>query len=109
MERDDPSHVTEQAGQPEGLGCAAAITAINLFLMGGLAIMLSGGPYSSAGQEAWYRGGSIGFLIFGAIIPIGALFYISRKKRGSVFAVAIWAIAALAALICYVFMSGGGV
>jgi hypothetical protein len=103
---------TSKANHPDrvwALGCAGVITAVNLLLMGGLAIIFSSGPYSSAAQETWYRGGSIGFLIFGAIMPICELLFILRKKRGSIFAVAIWACASLTALLCYVFMSSGGV
>jgi VIT1/CCC1 family predicted Fe2+/Mn2+ transporter len=109
MSDNDEPLGTEQEARYQGFGCAGTLAGINLLLMGLLASAFAVGPYSSAAQETWYRGGSITFLGLGAILPITVLVFISRRYRQFVTSVTVWLCAALLAFVCYVFMSGGGI
>ena len=109
MSDNDQLLSAEKVARPQGLGCAGTLAGINLVLMGLMASAFAFGSYSSAAQEDWYRGGSIALLVFGAILPVAALLFIARRRRGSVTAVTIWLGVSLIVFIYYVFMSGGGV
>ena len=109
MSNDDQPFALHQVARPEGRGCAGTLAGINLLFMGLLTRTFAVGPYSSAAQMTWYRGGSIAFLSLGAILPIAALLAIARRHRGIGTALTLWMCVALLAFLSYVFMSGGGV
>ena len=92
-----------------GLGCAVVALGINALLMGLVAISFAQGPYSSPQQEIWYRYGSIGLLLCGAILPAIALLLGARRSYLATNLLTVWMIAALVAWLVYVFNSGGGV
>ena len=101
----------EEQGRPnnvEGIGCAWMLLGVNAVLMGLLAMSFGQGPYSSTGQELWYRYGSLGLFVFGAVLPAVALF-VFRRSRWAVFFSMAWMLAALLAFVSYVMNSGGGV
>jgi fatty acid desaturase len=83
--------------------------AINALLIGLLAFSFSHGPYSSREQELWYRYGSIGFLIAGAILPVIALWFGALRSQWAVIALTTWMIIVLIACFLYALFSGGGV
>ena len=91
------------------MGCATAALALNTVLMGLLALSFGSGPYSSREQEIWYRYGSLGFLLIGAILPAFALALGARRSPALSTALAFWMVAVLFAFIYYAMMSGGGV
>ena len=93
----------------EGLGCAGTLAAFNLIVMGSIAYIFSMMPYFNAGQERWYRGGSLAFLFLGALVPICWLVLIRRGHWGNAKAIAAWTFAALLAFMAYVLLSGGGI
>ena len=95
--------------RPQGVGCAAAVVVVNAALMGLLASAFVTGPYSSRGQEIWYRYGSIGFLLFGAILPGAALALWARRSHALVVALVLWMFLALLAWFAYAINSGGGI
>ena len=74
-----------------------------------LASTFAFGPYASVRHEIWYRGGSIGFFIVGAIVPLATSLAFTRRSPNWASACAIWMFAALLAFLGYVYMSGGGV
>ena len=90
------------------LGCAAALAALNILVMGLVAWSFGQGPYSGAEQEAWYRYRSLAFFVFGAVIPAATL-YIGRKSAKFVQVAVVWLSCALALFAVYVMYSGGGV
>jgi len=98
--------VTDKA---QGFGCAVSVIALNTLLMGLLASTFVRGPYSSWGQEVWYRYGSLGFLLFGAILPAVALALGARRSRPLIIALTVWMLATLFFSLAYALMSGGGV
>ena len=91
-----------------GIGCAFAVLGTNSLLIGLVAASFAQGPYSSAEQELWYRYGSLGFLVGGAVLPAIALFA-GRKSRWILTASVAWMVATFVAFAWYVMMSGGGV
>lgn len=92
----------------KGLGCAWVLAAINLAIMGLVAISFSQGPYSSFEQELWYRWRSLGFVVIGAMAPTVAL-WLGRKSAKVVVVSMIWLASAFVLFIGYLMMSGGGV
>lgn len=82
---------------------------INALLIGLLAFSFSHGPYSSREQELWYRYGSIGFLIAGAVLPAVALLLGAARYQWAVIALIMWMLAILMACFVYAMFSGGGV
>jgi hypothetical protein len=95
--------------QLHGLGCAAALAVVNLVVMGLITYTFARMSYPNIEQERWYRGGSLAFLILGAIFPICWLVLIRRGRWGSIKAIFAWMFAALLAFMGYVLMSGGGI
>jgi hypothetical protein len=93
----------------QGIGCAVAMVIINALLIGFIALGFAEGPYSSRGQELWYRYGSLGFLLAGAILPAVALALGARRPAGLTVALTVWMLVVLVACLGYVSMSGGGV
>lgn len=91
------------------LGCLGIIGCFNLVLMGLLASTFAVGPYASVRQEIWYRGGSISFVMFGAVLPMAAALVFARRSPKWASALALWMFAALLAFVGYAFMSGGGI
>jgi hypothetical protein len=91
-----------------GRGCAVSLVCINVAAMGLLASSFASGPFSSAGQELWYRYGSIGFLLFGAIIPAGALLFGARRYPAVIAGATVWMLAIWLPFAGYLIMSGGG-
>ena len=83
--------------------------AVNTLLIGLLASSFSQGPYSSHGQEVWYRYGSIGFLLVGAVLPGAALIFGARRSLIASALLIVWMLATLGAAFWYAIMSGGGV
>ena len=82
--------------------------AINTLLVGGATLSFSQGPYSSAGQEIWYRYGSLGLFLIGAIIPAFALLLGARRSSLATAFLIMWMLAALFTFLVYAFYSGGG-
>ena len=64
----------------EGVGCAWTLLALNTVLIGLLMTSMVQGPYSSGEQELWYRYGSLGFFLAGAVVPAIALFALRRSR-----------------------------
>jgi hypothetical protein len=102
-----PQEPAEQ-NRVEGIGCAWALLGVNALLMGLLAASSATGPYSTSEQELWYRYGSLGFLLAGAVLPAIALFA-ARRSRWVVIVSTSWMFAVLLAFAWYAMMSGGGV
>ncbi|AOW25474.1 hypothetical protein AVM11_08110 [Sphingomonas melonis TY] len=92
---------------PRGCGITAAIW--NLIIMGLVALSFASGPYSSFAQMAWYRLGSISFLLLGAVIPSALLFLLPKRCSMTVPALTAWMIAAFVIFAWYMIYSGGGV
>jgi hypothetical protein len=90
-------------------GCAFALIAFNLLVMGLVAFSFTQGPYSSDVQEYWYRYGSLGFMFVGAILPGILLKLYGRQCAFTNQAVVAWELIALLAFFSYLFLSGGGV
>ena len=90
------------------MGCAWIPLGVNALLMGLFAASFLPGPYSSRGQELWYRYGSLGFFFGGAVLPAVALIT-ARRLRWVVIASTVWMLAVLLAFTSFVLMSGGGV
>lgn len=78
-------------------------------LTGVAALSLGQGPYSSLGQEIWYRFGSIGFVVAGAGIPAAALWLGARRSIYAMLALLLWMVLVLCGWLFYLMMSGGGV
>lgn len=104
--RDETNGVT---GSTHGLGGAAWLIGLNTLLMGLIASSFAVGPYSSWAQELWYRYGSLGFLLSGAILPALALALGARRSRTATKALTVWMIVTLFLCFGYAFGSGGGV
>jgi hypothetical protein len=98
----------EQRKRVEGIGCSWALLALNLVLMGLAASSFAQGPYSSIQQELWYRYGSLGLLLAGALLPAFALIY-GRHSFKIAAAASVWMILTLLAFVWFAMMSGGGV
>ena len=75
--------------KPSGTGCLLVMLGINALLIGLLAFSFSHGPYSSRGQELWYRYGSIGFLVAGAVLPALALWLGALRSRWAIIALTV--------------------
>ena len=82
---------------------------INSLLIGLAALSFSQGPSSSTEQELWYRYGSLGFLLVGAIVPAIALLSGARKSALASNLLTAWMCTALFGFLIYAFYSGGGV
>ena len=95
--------------RPPGVGCAIAMIGLNSVLMGLLASTFAFFQFSSREQEIWYRYGSLGFLLFGAILPGVALAIWGRRNRILVAALVVWMIFALILCFAYALNSGGGI
>jgi hypothetical protein len=98
-----------RAVQDSGIGCVIAVIALNALLMGSLVSVFAFGPYSSLEQELWYRYGSLGFLLFGAILPAVALAFGARRSSTLMLLLISWMLCVLVAFLGYAMMSGGGV
>lgn len=98
--------VTDKA---QGLGCAVSMIGLNILLMGLLASTFARGPYLSWGQEVWYRYGSLGFLLFGAVLPAVVLTLGAGRSRSLIIALTVWMLGALFFCFAYALNSGGGV
>lgn len=92
-----------------GVGCLLTILVINALLMGRFSLGFTQGPYSSREQELWYRYGSIGFLLGGAVLPAFALLLGAKRTSWAIVSLTVWMVAALFAFVVYMFYSGGGV
>jgi len=92
----------------KGRGCAVTLACFNVAAMGLLASNFAPGPFSSAGQELWYRYGSIGFLLLGAIIPAGTLFFGARRYPAVIAVATLCMFAIWLPFAGYLIMSGGG-
>jgi hypothetical protein len=103
--------VTEEIPTSElvGVGCAWIAFALNLGIIGLFAFSFSQGPYSSSEQELWYRYGSLGFFVAGAILPAIVLARSRRRSTHATVALIAWMVAVLVAFIIYAALSGGGV
>ena len=95
--------------KPSGTGCMLVMLGINALLIGLLAFSFSVGPYSSRGQELWYRYGSIGFFVAGVVIPAIAMRLRPMRSPSGITAITVWMIAVLSACFIYALRSGGGV
>lgn len=92
-----------------GRGCATVVACLNAAGMGLLASTFMVGPYSSAGQELWYRYGSAAFLLLGVVLPVAALLFGAQRYPTLITAATIWMIAIWLPFVGFVIMSGGGV
>ncbi len=92
-----------------GTGCAWVMVAFNTLLMGIVAMSFASGPYSSAGQEYWYRYGSLAFLAGGALLPAFALPFAAQRSRPMTGELIAWMILAFCGFVFYVTVAGGGV
>jgi hypothetical protein len=109
MTTDDAPVSSPVSQKLDGLGCAGTIATFNVIVMGFIAYIFSMMPYFNVGQELWYRGGSLTFLILGALVPICWRILIKRGYWGSAKPIAAWMFAALITFIGYVLLSGGGI
>jgi|KBSSwiStaDraftv2_1062776.scaffolds.fasta_scaffold04003_2 hypothetical protein len=111
MEDAPAEGLAEGDGKAErsGIGCALSILAVNAVVIGFLASSFAEGPYSSLGQELWYRYGSLGFLLSGVILPAIALLLGASRSRGATIALTIWMMVTLFLCFGYALNSGGGV
>lgn len=91
-----------------GIGCAWTILAINTVLIGLVASSFVRGPYSSDGQEFWYRYVSLGLFAAGAVLPAISLFA-GRRSNPIVRATVVWMCIVFLAFVAYTLNSGGGV
>lgn len=82
---------------------------INALLIGLLAFSFSHGPYSSRGQELWYRYGSIGFFVAGVVFPAIAMRLRAIRSEWAIIAITVWMIAVFTTCFFYALASGGGV
>ena len=85
------------------------LACINLVAMGFPASSFVTGSYSSSEQELWYRYGSVGFLVLGAVLPGVALLLATRRYPAITRAALIWMLGVWLPFAGYVMMSGGGV
>lgn len=92
----------------EGIGCSWALVGLNGVLMGMFAVSFVRGPFSSSGQEFWYRYGSLAFFAGGVVLPAIILFA-ARRSRLAVIAVTVWMLTVLLAFAWFATNSGGGV
>ncbi len=106
----------ESEGQQEqmdkergGTGCTLSMLAVNALLIGLLAFSFTQGPYSSREQELWYRYGSLGFFIAGALLPAFVLLLGVIRSRRAMLLLTKWMVAALLTCFVYACVSGGGV
>ncbi|WP_309602014.1 hypothetical protein [Sphingomonas sp.] len=90
-------------------GCAWSLLAMNAILIGLASFSFSQGPYSSRGQELWYRYGSLGFLLAGVFVPAVALMSVARKSSFGLSILTAWMVTALLVFLIYVAYSSGGV
>ncbi len=109
MINDESPVSTDGSQRLEGLGCAGTIAVVNLIPMGLIAYTFAMMTYSNAEQERWYRGGSLVFLIFGAILPLCWLILMRRGYWGNIKALIAWMLFAMLTFMAYVLVSGGGV
>jgi protein-S-isoprenylcysteine O-methyltransferase Ste14 len=109
MTNDEASVSTDGSQRLEGLGCAGTIAVVNLLPMGLIAYTFAMMTYSNAEQEGWYRGGSLAFLIFGAILRLCWLILMRRGYWGNIKALIAWMLFAMLTFMAYVLISGGGV
>jgi hypothetical protein len=91
-----------------GIGCALAVLGVNTLLIGLVTASFIQGPYSSEGQELWYRYGSLAFFIAGSVLPAITL-YGGRQSRLVLVGSVLWMAATFTAFVWYVMLSGGGV
>lgn len=106
----DKVRVSGNGSQPiTGLGCAGTVAVVNLIPMGLIAYTFATMTYSNAEQERWYRGGSLAFLILGAILPMCWLLLMRRGYWGNIKAIIAWMLFAMLAFMGYVLISGGGI
>lgn len=101
--------MTSEAPRLRRTGCAWSILAINTVVIGLAALSFSQGPYSSPEQELWYRYGSLGFLLVGAILPAIALLLGARSSTWGTVALTMWMVAGFVSFMLYAILSGGGV
>lgn len=92
----------------KGFGCSIALACLNAAAMSLLALSFMRGPYSSEAQEIWYRYGSLGFLLLGAVIPAATLLLWPRRHPILMSVTTGWMIAVWVPFIGYALMSGGG-
>lgn len=109
MADDNPRAEPREPAVVAGKGCATALAVFNLLAMGALAWSFAGGPYSGLAQALWYRGGAVGFLIFGALLPGGALLLPARRRPALAPAALAWMLCVWLPFVAYVLMSGGGI
>ena len=93
----------------QGVGCAYVAAGLNILLMGLVAFSFSHGPYSSWEQEKWYRYGSLGFLVIGALLPAAVLALGARRSPVMIWVIGYWLVFGLLGFSYYALMSGGGV
>jgi hypothetical protein len=103
------SSATDLEPKCVAIGCAFSIVTLNTLLLGLIAWSFSHGPYSSHGQEVFYRYYSIGLFLAGAIAP--AIILLLGAKRSLIATVALiaWMLFVLVNAIMYAVGSGGGV
>jgi len=98
--------IDDKQHNDSGIGCVVIALAINGLLMGLAALSFARGAYSSAGQELWYRYGSIAFFTTGFVLPAVVVFY--RRSTSVLLITLSWLFANLIAFVAYVGLSSGG-
>lgn len=98
----------DRQNRGEDIGCAWVVLGVNTVLIGLFTASFVQGPYSSNGQELWYRYGSLAFLLAGSILPTIALLA-GRRSIVLVVATTLWMLTTLLAFVWFAMMSGGGV
>ena len=85
------------------------LVAINSVIIGLFTFSFTQGPYSSDGQEFWYRWISIAFLVGGVLLPAGLVFLQPQNAKRVSVAINIWLVTTLFGFFVYLMLSGGGV
>jgi len=91
----------------QGAGCAFALLVLNTLVIGLVAMSFAQGPYSSPGQELWYRYGSLAFLAAGSVLP-GIVLAARPRSQWVIGASMAWMAATLLGFLGYAVQSGGG-
>ena len=91
-----------------GIGCVLTLVAINGLFTGLYALSAAQGPYASTQQEVWYRYGSIGFFLIGAVLPAIAV-YLGRRSPAILLMSLTWLILTFLGFVFYAMISSGGV
>lgn len=94
--------------QNQGEHAVFTLLVANGLLMGLTVAAFVEGPYSSPEQELWYRYGSIGLFVAGAVLP-AVILRVMRRSKPRILLLIIWMAGVFVIYLWYMAMSGGGV